>query len=361
MYTYYAMHTLGVKPVRLISMAITSFQILQMLAGIFVVGYANNQLSQGNPCDVQYSTIRNALIMYASYFVLFVNFFIQAYIINPSREKHMRHEKACSPSFKDVNGNLSKMNSSLISQTKKCLWNKHRLLSGYSDSHLHSNTLSTLFLTDLLLSRISLRSHLIYPVNHLSFEDDLLSHYNDDILTQTQQYPANFSVEPDMSFEFSCQFWVPKALFLAKIMYKHPLFEKSLGLSLSPRKSSLLCLIAASHLIKKHFLGQTQLWLDLHGVILMREVYCREKRRGAKKGTPWNWEMVMETKWSDVIYSSAVLLLSTKLKECNPCNSYFLYMWLCVYDCCAFCVCLKRKWCFFLAMIYPFWVSLQKM
>lgn len=121
MYTYYAMHTLGVKPVRLISMAITSFQILQMLAGIFVVGYANNQLSQGNPCDVQYSTIRNALIMYASYFVLFVNFFIQAYIINPSREKHMRHEKACSPSFKDVNGNLSKMNSSLISQTKKCL------------------------------------------------------------------------------------------------------------------------------------------------------------------------------------------------------------------------------------------------
>ena len=124
MYTYFALHTLGVKPVKLISMAITSFQILQMVAGIFVVFYANSQLSQGNHCDVQFSTIRNALIMYASYFVLFVNFFIQAYIVSPSRVKQMRHEKSCTPVLTkatDVNGNVKKINSSLISETKKCL------------------------------------------------------------------------------------------------------------------------------------------------------------------------------------------------------------------------------------------------
>lgn len=101
MYFYFAMCTIGIRPSKWVSMTITSLQIIQMVAGIFVVYYANDQLSRGNHCDVRPSTIRNALLMYASYFVLFVNFFIQAYIKPKGSRIKAKH-------LVDCNGNYDK-------------------------------------------------------------------------------------------------------------------------------------------------------------------------------------------------------------------------------------------------------------
>lgn len=106
MYFYFALCTIGIKPPKWVSMSITSLQIVQMVAGIFVVYYANDQLSRGNHCDVRPSTIRNALVMYASYFVLFVNFFIQAYIKPRGSTVKAKH-------LIDCNGNYAKSKKTL--------------------------------------------------------------------------------------------------------------------------------------------------------------------------------------------------------------------------------------------------------
>ena len=67
-------------------MTITTMQILQMVGGMATILYAQNQLSNGKSCQVRQSIITSGLVMYASYFVLFVNFFINAYLSKGSRQ-----------------------------------------------------------------------------------------------------------------------------------------------------------------------------------------------------------------------------------------------------------------------------------
>ena len=80
MYTYYALASIGIRSHRVVSMSITALQILQMVGGLAAVLYVRSQLLAGNSCDVGQGIITSALVMYGSYFILFVKFFVDAYI-----------------------------------------------------------------------------------------------------------------------------------------------------------------------------------------------------------------------------------------------------------------------------------------
>lgn len=86
MYTYYALQSVKIRAPKFVSMTITTMQILQMVGGMATILYAQNQLSNGKSCQVRQSIITSGLVMYASYFVLFVNFFINAYLSKGSRQ-----------------------------------------------------------------------------------------------------------------------------------------------------------------------------------------------------------------------------------------------------------------------------------
>ena len=60
-------------------MTITFLQLSQMVLGVTVNVYSLFAKAQGVECFVQTKHVHLALIMYASYFVLFANFFFKAY------------------------------------------------------------------------------------------------------------------------------------------------------------------------------------------------------------------------------------------------------------------------------------------
>ena len=109
MYSYYSVQSLGIRLGKAVSMSITTLQILQMLAGIFVVAYANTMIRQGTYCEVKDKTITIALVIYASYFVLFVRFFYGAYISVGERRRAARSAAA---------GGLDPNQNVLINQKK---------------------------------------------------------------------------------------------------------------------------------------------------------------------------------------------------------------------------------------------------
>ena len=82
MYTYYALQSIKIRAPKFVSMSITTMQILQMVGGIVTILYAQRQLSSGRMCQVQEGIITSGLVMYGSYFVLFVKFFLSAYVFN---------------------------------------------------------------------------------------------------------------------------------------------------------------------------------------------------------------------------------------------------------------------------------------
>ena len=110
MYSYYAVQSLGIRLGKAISMTITTLQIAQMLAGIFVVAYANRMIRQGTYCEVKEKTITIALVMYASYFILFVRFFYKAYISSGGSEKRRTLAAAISTLDPNQNHALNKNN-----------------------------------------------------------------------------------------------------------------------------------------------------------------------------------------------------------------------------------------------------------
>ena len=97
MYTYFALQTLNIKAPLFMSMTITTMQIMQMVGGIYVIVYTRMKLLAGEPCAQTFGVINSGLLMYGSYFLLFVQFFVKAYITN-------RKKKVSSPK---CNGNLS--------------------------------------------------------------------------------------------------------------------------------------------------------------------------------------------------------------------------------------------------------------
>ena len=86
MYTYFALQTIGIKAPKLVSMSITSLQILQMIGGISVLSMSIYQINFGSGCSVHSNIILSGVLMYGSYFALFVQFFIQSYFKSQTRK-----------------------------------------------------------------------------------------------------------------------------------------------------------------------------------------------------------------------------------------------------------------------------------
>ena len=100
MYTYYAIAVLRIIHIpQLISMMITSLQIIQMVAGVYVNVKAYLYKQVDISCDVNYSNIYASFLMYASYFYLFFKFFYDKYFSETKTKKHPRS---------DVNGRKKK-------------------------------------------------------------------------------------------------------------------------------------------------------------------------------------------------------------------------------------------------------------
>ena len=81
MYSYFALQTLNIKAPLFVSMSITTLQILQMVGGIYVIVYTRMMLLAKEPCTQTWTVVNSGLVMYGSYFLLFVQFFVKAYIL----------------------------------------------------------------------------------------------------------------------------------------------------------------------------------------------------------------------------------------------------------------------------------------
>ncbi|XP_057706608.1 very long chain fatty acid elongase 6 [Corythoichthys intestinalis] len=80
MYSYYALRAAGFKVSRNFAMFITLTQITQMLMGCVVNYLVYSWMQQGHECPSHMHNIVWSSLMYLSYFVLFVQFFLGAYV-----------------------------------------------------------------------------------------------------------------------------------------------------------------------------------------------------------------------------------------------------------------------------------------
>jgi len=87
MYTYYAvMATKLIRVPKPLAMAITSLQILQMIVGVCVqIALWKNYTVPG--CKTSKNLLIGGTLMYASYLVLFVNFFLNTYSSSKTKRK----------------------------------------------------------------------------------------------------------------------------------------------------------------------------------------------------------------------------------------------------------------------------------
>ena len=79
MYTYYALMSFGIRMPKQMAMVITTSQILQMVMGAYVIGYAHRKKITGHACNINQDTAIFGMIMYLSYFILFAQFFYKSY------------------------------------------------------------------------------------------------------------------------------------------------------------------------------------------------------------------------------------------------------------------------------------------
>lgn len=87
MYSYFALKSIKIRIPQFISMFITTLQIVQMaVATAICVNITLIKLSGGN-CEQSLENVTIALLMYLSYFVLFVHFFYQSYAVPSSAAK----------------------------------------------------------------------------------------------------------------------------------------------------------------------------------------------------------------------------------------------------------------------------------
>ena len=93
MYTYYALQSVNIKAPLFVSITITTLQILQMVGGIYVIVYTWNELMAGRPCNQAFGAIIWGLLIYGSYFLLFLHYFIKAYILESSSKKVVYRSK----------------------------------------------------------------------------------------------------------------------------------------------------------------------------------------------------------------------------------------------------------------------------
>ncbi|XP_040030289.1 very long chain fatty acid elongase 6 [Gasterosteus aculeatus] len=87
MYSYYALRAAGFKVSRKFAMFITLTQITQMLMGCVVNYLVYSWMQQGHECPSHMQNIVWSSLMYLSYFVLFVQFFYEAYFAPKSNSR----------------------------------------------------------------------------------------------------------------------------------------------------------------------------------------------------------------------------------------------------------------------------------
>ncbi|VVC40584.1 ELO family,ELO family, conserved site [Cinara cedri] len=83
MYTYYAVRAIGYRPPILVSIFITASQLTQMVVGCYINYITYGYLKSGGSesCQVSMLNIFLSFVMYFSFFVLFAEFFYNAYIL----------------------------------------------------------------------------------------------------------------------------------------------------------------------------------------------------------------------------------------------------------------------------------------
>lgn len=80
MYSYYALKAAGVRISSRIAFVITVLQIVQMFTCVYVTCLAYYNHRNGVDCELDVGVFYFSLAMYASYAVLFINYFIKRYI-----------------------------------------------------------------------------------------------------------------------------------------------------------------------------------------------------------------------------------------------------------------------------------------
>ena len=112
MYSYYALKAMRINVPRQIALLITTGQISQMVAGIFVNYIAWQTKKSGQSCAIPDDNIKYSFLMYLSYFALFAHFFAYAYIFG-------KNKKPAAKSSIQSNGGKSPVSKSNINRTPK--------------------------------------------------------------------------------------------------------------------------------------------------------------------------------------------------------------------------------------------------
>lgn len=110
MYSYYAMKALRFRSPNWVKMAITLFQLSQMVVGSYIGIYIYYLHKDGVQCSVTDNNLKASFAMYFSYFLLFAKFFYDTYVNPPRRSpKPMQNGSASNVIAKShANGTQSK-------------------------------------------------------------------------------------------------------------------------------------------------------------------------------------------------------------------------------------------------------------
>uniref|UniRef100_A0A915P2T7 Elongation of very long chain fatty acids protein n=1 Tax=Meloidogyne floridensis TaxID=298350 RepID=A0A915P2T7_9BILA len=88
MYSYYTAKSCGIKVPRIIAMAVTSIQTAQMFLGVAVSTLVLKlKLLDGYRCQQSWANLILAFAIYASFALLFVRFFVDAYLHRNRKRK----------------------------------------------------------------------------------------------------------------------------------------------------------------------------------------------------------------------------------------------------------------------------------
>jgi len=109
MYSYYACKAMRVRVPHFIAGIITTCQILQMIVGCYVnfVAWHTRKYEPTYACHISDDNIKWSFLMYLSYFALFANFFLNAYVFKTKAAK--TSGVATATAAKQQNGQLKKL------------------------------------------------------------------------------------------------------------------------------------------------------------------------------------------------------------------------------------------------------------
>ena len=84
MYAYYALAAMRIRLPKQVNITITTLQIAQMFAGLYVNADSLRRKLTGLPADLSVASALAGFSLYFLFFALFVNFFIRTYLIPTS-------------------------------------------------------------------------------------------------------------------------------------------------------------------------------------------------------------------------------------------------------------------------------------